>query len=335
MSIRTQHEIFRDTLLTLPQKPGVYRYYDAADQLLYVGKAKNLKNRVSQYFQQKGNQNRRTVIMVERIARIEYTVVKTENDALLLEADLISKMQPQFNILLKDEKSYIYVEYDTASMIPTLKIARTKKNKNMRYIGPFFARYTLDELMRSLRIVLPWCQKAVYDGRPCEYVALGMCNGICTHSETIEDYKARLELIVKILEGDALLGMSYFENKIQESSGSNNFEMAAFWRDRSILMKRMITAHFARGQDIYDTNLDLDVVTLLLEKMDTGEEYGSIYVQILRRGRVVKVQNFLMTGIDGESEDEIITNTLSRFFLSYYQLSFGQNNIVVKAGRVS
>jgi excinuclease ABC subunit C len=142
-------------LQSLPQKPGVYRFIGAGQTLLYIGKAKNLKNRVSSYFQNRP-QNARISLMISQIESIDYTQTATEKEALLLEANMIFTNQPKYNVLLKEEKNYVYIRL-TATEIPTFQIVRHKFDPDSKYFGPFLSYSKANQIMATVRSIFPYC----------------------------------------------------------------------------------------------------------------------------------------------------------------------------------
>jgi excinuclease ABC subunit C len=254
-------------LKNLPSLPGVYRYYGIGDNVLYVGKAKNLKHRVSQYFQNnKLEGNPRLQTMVSQIERIEYTTVKTEKEALILEANLIYNLQPKYNVLLKDDRSYLYVRISNNNLfvknaktglesssdkitfvpdnlslydLPRITLARRKYDKNSDYFGPYTKKYGIVNVLRILRSIFPYCEKVGVKAEwtkesktCCHYFQLKQCDGICCGKETVEQYLSKIGQIKKVLAGETDSVKVWIKVKIGEAIGVNNYELAGLWRDR-------------------------------------------------------------------------------------------------------
>jgi len=331
MSLKAQYDKFNEVIKKVPHKPGVYRYYDEAGLLLYVGKAKDLRNRVSSYFQDSRVHNQRTYIMVNQIAKIEYTLVSSEKEALLLEANLIFSLQPRFNILLKDEQNYLYVRFTYSDEIPGVFIERRKTSPKYTYYGPFFSRYRIAEILRTVRMILPYCSKRHTDGKPCEYVALGQCDGICIGKESPTDYLERLKQIEKLFIGKTEEVEEYIEKRIISAVDHQDFELAGFWRDRKALLADMFRRNFGEQKMVLPAPDTLDIVTLVIEKNTDGSSLASVFVQSIQEGKMVNVNNFLLSGSDAEDTQELYQEYLERFLKSYYIFQQTNHPVLVQA----
>jgi excinuclease ABC subunit C len=286
-----------NTLKNLPGEPGVYRFYSLADELLYIGKAKNLKNRVTTYFQKnRQKENPRLSLMVSQINRIDYTVVGTENESLILEANLINSLQPKYNIQLKDDRSYLYVRI-TNSQIPFITFTRQKYDKKSTYYGPYTKKFDIISVLRLLRLIFPYCEKKSFTelgdySKPCQYVQLRQCDGICCGRESVESYNAKISQIKLILSGKTKSVKTWLNNKIKEYIEIENYEMASLWRDRIATLDRVI----GDQKIILPQPIDLDIVTLIHEQKSGISPIASVFVQSIREGKMINVNNFLLTG---------------------------------------
>ena len=194
----------RDALLrklkTLPASPGVYFHKDADGQVIYVGKAAVLKNRVRQYFH-KTQKDAKTIALVREIADTDWIVVDTEMDALFLESEMIKRYKPKWNILLRDDKTVSYVRIDMKSEVPYVSFTRTPQDDKATYIGPFYGKSAVEKALRILRKVFPYYDKP-YDGKKTLNTDLGLTPGIEIGKTTPAEYKKNLRKLRLYLEGD-------------------------------------------------------------------------------------------------------------------------------------
>ena len=287
----------KEILKNIPHQPGVYRYYGLDGNLLYIGKAKDLKNRVSQYFQDKADHTTRIRLMVTQVERIEYSIVHSETEAIILEANLIHAHQPRYNILLKDDRNYLYVRL-TTDPIPTFLLTRRKYDPASKYFGPFTKRFAINDTLRTLRILFPFCGVRVPNGKPCNYVGIHQCDGICIGKETFAQYNVKLNCIQEALNGRIELAEEFLTSKIMEAINLTNFELAALWRDKL----KLLQGATSNQKIILPQPQDIDLLTLVLTQDSEGLQIGSFYIQSIRGGKIVNVNNFLMSGSE-EKED--------------------------------
>jgi excinuclease ABC subunit C len=306
--------LFKDVVKNLPQKPGVYRFYTQDRQLLYIGKAKNLKNRVSSYFQEGRPKNQRLTLMISQIDQIEYTVVSSERESLILEANLIHSLQPKYNVLLKDDKSYLYVRI-TNDPIPGIFLTRRKYDPQSHYFGPYTKRSGIFETLRVLRTIFPYCQERVQQKRPCNYYGIKQCDGACVGKEDMLDYNLKIEQIKNVLSGKTELVVDFVKQKIAQAIELQNYELAALWRDRLRIFEQTVE----NQKVILPHPQDLDLITLILQENNEGLQIGSVFVQNVRGGKIINVLNFLLSGTEEIEQDEGVEfQMLERFFSSYY-----------------
>jgi excinuclease ABC subunit C len=302
----------------LPEKPGVYRYYAEDGMLLYIGKAKNLKKRVSSYFQLGRPHNQRLTLMISQIEKVDYTVVSSEAESLILEANLIHNLQPKYNILLKDDKNYVYVRI-TNEEIPGIYLVRKKFDKQSKYFGPYTKKFGISETLRTLRTIFPYCQQKTISQRPCSYFTIHQCEGICAGLESIEKYRQKIYYIQSILDGKTQVAEDYLKQKILSAIDIQNFELASLWRDRLRLLRETIVSQ----KIILPTTQDIDIVTLVLGLEDRGLQVGSVFVQSIRDGKMINVNNFLLSGTEDIDSGEVLnTEIVANSFLRRFMSSF-------------
>lgn len=229
------NDALKAKLKTLPSAPGVYFHKNKAGEVIYVGKAAVLKNRVRQYFQ-KTDKDPKTEALVAEIYMTDWIVVDTEMDALFLENEMIKRYMPKWNILLRDDKNVSFVRIDTKSEVPYVSMTRNPLGDNARYIGPFYAKTTIETALRILRKIFPYYDKP-YTGKKTLDTDLGLTPGIEVGKMSPKEYHKILSNLIRYLEGDRQKLLKDLEREMKEAAKNNEFERAAELRNELFGLK--------------------------------------------------------------------------------------------------
>jgi len=295
-------------LKNLTTKPGVYQMYDASGSILYVGKAKNLKNRVSSYFRSRGLNNK-TVALVGRIASIEITVTPSEAEALVLEHNLIKTQKPPYNILLRDDKSFPYIFLSQDEPHPRLAFHRGGRKKAGRYFGPFPNAGAVRESLNFLQKVfgVRQCEDSVYRNRarPCLLYQIERCSGPCVNAVSEADYAADVEQTILFLEGKNESLHQSLVQKMEAESAVLNFEQAALYRDRITALRQV------QAQQVIESGFrNMDVIAC-----ETAAGCVCIHMLFVRQGRVVGSKNYFPKDNLENAEPELLSAFMSHMYL--------------------
>ncbi len=255
------YEELKDKALSLPYAPGVYIMRDKLDKVIYVGKAKKLKNRVSQYFQDTVSHTPKTRLMVSKIHHFDVIVAASEFEALVLECSLIKRHMPKYNILLKDDKGYPYIRLNRKDAYPTMTLAARAADDGAQYFGPFGSRGLTNALMETIRLTLklPLCSKKfprdIGRGRPCLNYHMNQCASWCQESMTQEEYRRRMDQARQLLQGSYKSVAEDIRRQMLSAADSLDFELAAALRDRlsaveALSQKQLVTAGALSDTDV-------------------------------------------------------------------------------------
>ena len=254
-------EELKQAALSLPYEPGVYLMKDASDTVIYVGKAKKLKNRVSQYFQETASHTPKTRRMVSQVDHFETIAAATEFEALVLECSLIKHYMPKYNILLKDDKGYPYLRVDLRETYPVITLASRVKDDGAKYFGPYGSRGRSQQVINAIRATfrLPHCGKKfprdIGKERPCLNYQMNQCDGWCRPSKTQTEYHSLLEQAVQLLEGKYQSLTEQLKSQMETAAEGLEFERAAELRDRmqaiaSLGQRQLVTAGTMADTDV-------------------------------------------------------------------------------------
>ena len=298
-------------LKLLPDKPGVYKMFNSCGELIYVGKAVNLKNRVRQYFRSSANHPPKVAAMVANIDDFDFVIVGNETEALNLESNLIKQNKPYYNILLKDDKHFPYVRIDYKQDYPRVEIVRRFRKDGAKYFGPYLSSYALRESITAVREHFPIRQckkdigKAIGRGeRPCLMYHIGKCCAPCTGRVTKEEYAALLDEVVAMFQGNCKGYIESLTQLMQEASDRMDFEKAAQYRDRIRAMQSISEKQIASSA----SDKSYDVFALARNELATVA-----YGLFVRGGNVISAESFNI-GADDEPFSEIISQFLMQFY---------------------
>jgi len=294
-----------DQVNLLPDQPGVYKYYDADRTLIYVGKAKSLKKRVSSYFTKSKNVNRKTAKMAREIRTIEFTIVNSEFDALLLENSLIKKNQPKYNILLKDDKSYPFILL-TNERFPRIIPTRNRIPDTGTYFGPFASVKTMNNVLELLRnlYTLRTCRYDLSEEnikskkyKVCLEYHIGNCLGPCEGLQSEEDYNQDIEQATNILKGNMSIARTYFKGKMQQAAENLEFEEAQKYKEKLSLLTKYQAKSIIVNTHIGDT----DVFTIV-----SDDQIAYINYLKANKGAIILTKTIEIKKKLDESDEDIL-----------------------------
>ena len=293
----------------LPDSPGCY-LMKSGGKIIYVGKAKNLKNRVSQYFHSSKNHTPKVRAMVEKIDDFDIMLVDGEMEAFALECNLIKMHRPHYNILLKDDKHYPYIRINLKEDFPKPELVRKQAKDGAKYFGPFQGATVVREVLDVVRTVFPirscaWNIQPDKPRRPCMYHQIGQCRAPCANLISKEDYAVIMQGVVDFLGGKYAPVIDELTERMKKAASEMNYERAALYRDRI----RAVEAVMQKQKAISTAQDDRDVIAVLHHDADAIVEM--LYI---RSGRLIGSENFTLTGAGDEAPGEIIT----QFILQYY-----------------
>jgi excinuclease ABC subunit C len=301
--VHTAHLV--NIIASLPQQPGIYKYYDADGNLMYIGKAKNLKKRVSSYFTKKHFENRKTAVMVSKIADIQFTLVDTEIDALLLENSLIKKFQPRFNINLKDDKTYPYLCIKN-ERFPRVFPTRRPVKDGSEYFGPYASvsmMHTITDLIKVLYPIrncnLNLTQRNIEEQKfkACLEYQIGNCKAPCIGAQTEEDYNQSIQQIKNILKGNLSEVKQHLKTQMQQASVNLKFEQAADYKRKLDMLER----YQSKSTIVSATITDVDVFSITAD-----EKLAFVNYLKVSNGMIIQTQTFELRKKLDESVEELL-----------------------------
>jgi excinuclease ABC subunit C len=301
----------KEQLKTLPTKPGVYLFKDNQGKVIYVGKAASLRNRMRAYFSPSVNLSPKLERLVASISDFETIVTDSEQEALILECNLIKKYRPSYNVRLKDDKTFPYLRIDLNSDWPSIHVTRRFHKNGDRYFGPFANASSLRQTLRLIKKIFPFrsCNKTITgkDPKPCLEYHINQCLGPCIGAVSKEDYHEVIKQVILFLEGKQELVLQDLKRKMEKASQQLQFEKAALLRDQIQAIKEVI-----EGQRIAITLRGYHDAIALAQTKDLA------YVEIffIRNNRLIGRDYILLDGIRDEEPSQIMTSFIKQYYAS-------------------
>lgn len=303
-------DLIQELLRQLPEKPGVYLMRDAKGNIIYVGKAISLRNRVHSYFTNPEKLTTKTRALVSNIQDFEYFIVSSEQEALILELNLVKRYWPPYNVLLKDDKTFPYLKIIMSEDWPRIHITRKLENDGSRYFGPFASINSLRQSLDVLKRIFPLrtCNAPIIPGknrRPCLKFHMGYCLAPCMEKVSRNEYNEIIKQLVHFLEGKQDVVTRSLKNKMEEASKALNFEAAAHFRDQLQSIKLVV-----EGQNIaMKVKGEEDVVAFATDK-----DQACVQVFMVRHSKLIGRESFTLKGTEHEEAREIMTNFVQQFY---------------------
>lgn len=295
---------FKAKIKDVPDNPGVYMMLDEQGQIIYVGKAKNLKNRLRSYFFNLSNRTAKVMAMLEHVADFRYIICASEVDALLTENNLIKKHTPRYNILLKDDKAYPFLRIDMREAYPTIELVRKLKNDGAKYFGPYMQSVNIRDIFDLIHTAfqIRECKRDLSKpSRPCLNMHLGRCLAPCTHKVSEQEYKAEMQKVIDFLKGNDKEVERALTEKMKKFAAEENFEVALNYRNKLELLDKLVRKQVSALPK--DFNLDVFA-------FETNGIVSAIGMLVVRAGKLVGGENVIVDSCD---ED------ISSYLLQYYQ----------------
>lgn len=295
---------FKAKIKDVPDNPGVYMMLDEQGQIIYVGKAKNLKNRLRSYFFNLSNRTAKVMAMLEHVADFRYIICASEVDALLTENNLIKKHSPRYNILLKDDKAYPFLRIDMREPYPTIELVRKLKNDGAKYFGPYMQSVNIRDIFDLIHTAFQVrdCKRDLSKpSRPCLNMHLGRCLAPCARKVTEQEYKAEMQKVIDFLKGNDKEVERALTEKMKKFAAEENFEVALNYRNKLELLDKLVRKQVSALPK--DFNLDVFA-------FETNGIVSAIGMLVVRAGKLVGGENVIVDSCD---ED------ISSYLLQYYQ----------------
>ena len=301
-------DLFRPKTSDIPAQPGVYKWRDGEGRVIYVGKAKNLRNRLTNYFQPLYQLHPRTQTMVLTARSLEWQVVGTELESLTLEYTWIKEFDPRFNVVFRDDKTYPYLAISSAEHVPRVWVTRSRKRRDTRYFGPYAKvwdlRHSLDRLLKTFPVRT--CSQNVYHKaevtrRPCLLASIGKCSAPCVGRISAAEHRKMCEQLVGVLTGR--IGKSYIAQltrEMKEASAELEFEKAARLRDQI----QMLSTVVEQNAVVFDSDVDADFFGV-----ESDELEASVHAFYVRAGSIRGERNWSVERVEDVTDEELIADS--------------------------
>ncbi|EFG47729.1 excinuclease ABC, C subunit [Brevibacterium mcbrellneri ATCC 49030] len=305
-------QLYRPKTGEIPTDPGVYTFRDADGRVIYVGKAKNLRNRLNSYFADPAGLHPRTFTMVHTASSVNWTVVKTEVEALQLEWTWINEFNPRFNVMFRDDKSYPYLAITVRDEYPRVFVTRGKRKKGMKYFGPFTAVWAIRESLDLLLKAFPvrTCAKTVFDraqrqGRPCLLGYIDKCSAPCVGKIEKDEYAELVKSVIEFMSGNSGKFISVRKQAMKEASANLDFEEAARLRDEITALETVLN----KNAVVLSQNADADVFGLYAEELE-----ASVQVFHIRGGRIRGQRGWIIERMEDKTPGELIEDAIRQAY---------------------
>jgi excinuclease ABC subunit C len=293
----------------IPNKPGCYLMKDKESRVIYVGKAVNLRSRVRSYFHEAANHSRKTAEMVLKIEDIEWIVVSSELEALILEMNLIKRYRPKYNIRLKDDKRYPYIKILWQDPFPKVTVTRRVLNDGARYYGPYTSVWAVHQTLDVLRKIFPYltCDRVITgeDQRACLYKDIKLCLAPCIGKIDTVGYRAMIDDLGRFLQGRTDPIVSRLEQEMERASAALEYEKAGTIRDQLIAIEKVVEGQKVVTQD----KLDTDVIAFARDERD-----ACIQIFFVRRGKLIGTEYFVLDGTREAHDQELVEAFVKQFY---------------------
>ena len=302
-------EHLQDILDSVPRKTGCYLMKDAAGNVIYIGKAVNLRSRVRSYFHASAQKNPRTSQLVSLIEDIDWIIVASELEALILEMNLIKEYQPHFNVRLKDDKRYPYIKIHWADPFPKVTVTRKLEKDGSRYYGPYTSVWAVNQTLNVLRRVFPYltCSRTITgeDQRACLYYDIELCTAPCIGEINQADYRYMIEQLGGFLNGRTEAIVTRLEEEMQRASEEMRYEQAAQIRDQLDAIQKIVEDQRIISVDYCDS----DIIA-----MATSEEEACVQIFFIRGGKLTGREYFLIEDADQTADQDVLSEAIKQFY---------------------